>query len=55
MQDTIFLLIKATIATKHKNVHEAIAELQGKAKLSISDTKNVKVISTQLMDYKLKS
>jgi len=55
MYDTIFLLVRATIQTTHKNVHEAIAEIQQKAVVTVSDTKKVKVHDIKLMDYKLKS
>ncbi len=55
MYDTIFLLVKATIQTTHKNVHEAIAEIQDKATCTISDTKKVKIRDLKFMDYKLKS
>jgi hypothetical protein len=55
MYDTIFLLIKATIQTTHKNVHEAISELQEKATCNITSTKKVKVHEIEIMDYKLKS
>jgi len=55
MYDTIFLLVKATIQTTHKNVHEAIAEIQQKAIVTVSDTKKVKIRELKLMDYKLKS
>jgi hypothetical protein len=55
MYDTIFLLVKVTIQTTHKNVQEAIAEIQDKASCTISDTKKVKIRELKLMDYKLKS
>jgi len=55
MYDTIFLLVKATIQTKHKNVHEAITEIQQKATCTISNTKKVTIHELQFMDYKLKS
>ena len=55
MYDTIFLLVKATIQTTHKNVHEAISEIQQKATVSVSNTKKVKIHALKLMDYKLKS
>jgi hypothetical protein len=54
MYDTVFLLVKATIQTTHKNVHEAITEIQEKATCSISDTKKVKIKELKFMDYKLK-
>jgi hypothetical protein len=55
MYDNIFLLVKVTIQTTHKNVHEAIAEIQEKATCAISDIKKVKIRALKLMDYKLKS
>ena len=55
MYDTIFLLVKATIQTRHKTVHEAITEIQQKATCTISDTKKVKICELKFMDYKLKS
>jgi hypothetical protein len=55
MYDTIFLLVKATIQTTHKNVHEAISELQEKATCTITNTKKVNVHEIKFMDYKLKS
>ncbi|RKR83355.1 hypothetical protein BDD43_3561 [Mucilaginibacter gracilis] len=54
MYDTIFLLVKATIQTTHKNVHEAIAEIQETATCTITNTKKVKIHELTLMDYKLK-
>ena len=55
MYDTVFLLVKATIQTTHKNVHEAIAEIQAKATCTVSDTKKVKIKELKFMDYKLKA
>ena len=55
MDDTIFLLVKVTIATMHRNVHEAITELQQKSTCIIKNTKKVQVKRTEFMDYKLKS
>jgi len=54
MYDTIYLLVKATIQTSHKKVHEAIRDLQENATCTISHTKKVKVRVTELMNYKLK-
>lgn len=55
MYDTIFLLVKATIQTSHKNVHEAIHEIQQKATCNISNTKKVKIHELKFMNYNLKS
>jgi hypothetical protein len=55
MYDTIYLLVKATIQTSHKNVHEAISEIQQKATCTITNTKKVKIHELKLMDYKLKA
>jgi hypothetical protein len=55
MYDTVFLLVKATIQSTHKNVHEALAEIQEKATCTITNTKRVKIRELKFMDYKLKS
>lgn len=55
MYDTIFLLVKATIQTRHKTIHAAINEVQQNAMITISDTKKVKICHLKFMDYKLKS
>ena len=55
MYDTVYLLVKATIQTSHKNVHEAISEIQQKAICTITDTKKVKIHELKFMDYKLKA
>lgn len=54
MYDTIYLLVKTTIQTSHKQVHEAVSELQEKATCTISNTKKEKVCKTEFMNYKLK-
>lgn len=55
MEDKIFLLLKITIKTTHKNIHEAIQELQSKTELNVSSTKNVKVLKTEIMQLKTKT
>jgi hypothetical protein len=55
MEDTVFLLVKITIATTHRNVHEAITELQQQSTCTIRNTRKVRVKKTEFMDYKLKS
>jgi len=55
MYDTIYLLVKATIQTKHKTAHEAITEIQQKATCTITDTQKVKIKELKFMDYKLKN
>ena len=55
MEDTIFLLLKITIKTTHKNIHDAIRELQSKTELNVSSTKNVKVLKTEIMQLKTKT
>lgn len=54
MYDTIFLLVKATIQTTHKNAGSAITQIQQKAKVTITDTKKVKICELKFIDYKLK-
>lgn len=55
MYDTVYFLVKATIQTSHKNVHEAISEIQQKATCTITNTKKVKIHELKFMDYKLKA
>ncbi|MCO5951017.1 hypothetical protein [Mucilaginibacter flavidus] len=55
MEGTIFLLLKITIKTTHKNIHDAIRELQSKTELNVSSTKNVKVLKTEIMQLKTKT
>jgi len=55
MEDTIFLLVKVTIKTTHKNIHDAIQELQTKTAYHIGSTKNVKVLKTEIMKLKTKT
>lgn len=55
MEDTIYLLVRAKIQTSHKQVHDAITEIQEHATCTISDTKKVKIKKLEFMDYKLKS
>ena len=55
MEDTIFLLVKATIQTAYPQVHDAITEIQREATCTISDTRKVKIKKLEFMDYKLKS
>jgi hypothetical protein len=54
MYDTIYLLVKATIQTSHKNVHDAINEVQEQSTCTVTNTKKVKICATELMNYKLK-
>jgi len=55
MEDKIFLLVKVTVKTTHKNIREAIQELQTKTALQVSSTKNVKVLKTEIMQLKTRT
>jgi len=54
MQDTLFLLIKVTVKTPYKHIHNAISELQRETDYHIGSTKNVEVIKTEIMELKTK-
>jgi hypothetical protein len=54
MEDTIFLLVKVKIKHEYVKVHDAITELNEKSRCTVLDTEKVRVIETQIMDYKLK-
>ncbi|MDO3627594.1 hypothetical protein [Mucilaginibacter sp. BT774] len=49
MEDKIYLLVKVTVRTSYKHIHDAIAELQSKTEMQISSTKNVKVLKHEIM------
>lgn len=55
MEDRIFLLVKCTIETKHKHIHEAIHEFQDNTVLQLSDTENVQVLQTEIIKMNTKS
>jgi hypothetical protein len=55
MEDKIFLLVKVTIKTSHRDIHSAIKELQSKTHLEVGDTRNVKVIKTEIMQLKTRT
>ena len=55
MEDKIFLLVKVTVRTTYKDVHDAIKELQSKTELQISSTKNVQVLKHEIMQLKTRT
>ncbi|MBK0378523.1 hypothetical protein [Mucilaginibacter segetis] len=55
MEDKIFLLVKVTVKTSYRNIHDAIQELQSKTELVVSSTKNVKVLNTEIMQLKTRT
>ena len=55
MEDKIFLLVKVTVRTTYRDVHDAIKELQSKTELQISSTKNVKVLKHEIMQLKTRT
>lgn len=52
--DTVFLLVKVTVKTPFKHIHNAISELQRETQLSITSTPNVVVLKTEIMELKTK-
>jgi len=55
MEDKIFLLVKVTVRTTFRDVHDAIKELQSKTELQISSTKNVQVLKHEIMQLKTRT
>lgn len=55
MEDRIFLLVKCTIKTRHKHIHEAIQEFQDDTVLQLTDTENVQVLQTEIIKMNTKS
>jgi hypothetical protein len=55
MEDKIFLLVKVTVRTTYKDIHDAIKELQAKTDLNVGSTKNVKVLKHEIMQLKTRT
>ena len=55
MEDKIFLLVKVTVRTTFRDVHDAVKELQSKTELQISSTKNVQVLKHEIMQLKTRT
>jgi len=55
MEDKIFLLVKVSVRTTYRDVHDAIKELQAKTELQISSTQNVKVLKHEIMQLKTRT
>jgi hypothetical protein len=52
MEDKIFLLVKVTIKTTHRNIHDAIQELRTQTNLQVGSTEKVEVLKTEIMQLK---
>lgn len=55
MEDRIFLLVKCTVKTKHRIIHDAIQELQDGTNLQVTSTENVEVIHSEIVKMNTKS
>jgi hypothetical protein len=55
MQDKIFLLVKVTIITTHRNIHDAIQEFQTETVVQVSSTPNVEVLQTKIIELNTKN
>ncbi len=49
MEDRIYLLVKCTVKTNCKNIHDAIAEFQNGTTIQLESTKSVKVLKTEIV------
>ena len=49
MKDTIFLFIKVVIQTKHRNIQDAMKELETETQYTIGSTENVEVLETEII------
>jgi hypothetical protein len=54
MEDRIFLLVKCTIKTTHKHIHEAIQEFQEDTLLQLTDTENVQLLQAEIIKMNTK-
>ncbi len=50
MKDTIFLFIKVVIQTKHRNIQDAMRELETETQYTIGSTENVEVLETEIIE-----
>jgi hypothetical protein len=55
MEDRIFLLVKCTVKTKYRHIHEAIAEFQSETKLQLTSTPNVEVLKAEIIKMNTKT
>lgn len=55
MEDRIFLLVKVTITTSHRDIHDALHELQSQTNMQLTSTENVKVLKHEIIQMKTKS
>lgn len=49
MKETVFLMVRAVILTPFKNISDTIHELETESAFTVSDTKNIKVLETELL------
>lgn len=49
MEDKIFLLVKCTVKTSHRIIHDAITELQNGTQLQVTSTQNVQVLKAEII------
>ena len=50
MKDTIFLFIKVVIQTRHRNIQDAMKELETETQYAIGSTANVEVLETEIIE-----
>ncbi|MGZ3762148.1 MAG: hypothetical protein ACXVJE_19235 [Mucilaginibacter sp.] len=55
MEDRFFLLVKCTVKTKYKYIHEAIQELQDGTTLQLTITPNVNVQHAEIIKMNTQS
>lgn len=49
MNDKIYLLVRCTVKTTHRNIHDAIKEFQEQTTLTVTDTSKVQVIASEIV------
>lgn len=53
--DTVYLFIQVVVNTKHRNIHDAIRELQENTRVRVSSTANVHVQQIKIIDLYTKN
>ncbi|HEY2580221.1 MAG TPA: hypothetical protein VGI43_00355 [Mucilaginibacter sp.] len=54
MKESLFILVKVTVSTSHKNTIDVRQELAKLGSCHIENTRNVSVLKTELIDLKQK-
>lgn len=55
MKDRIYLLVRCTVETDHRYIHDAIAEFQEQTQIQVQNTPHVRVLEVEIIKMNTKS